>query len=99
MHDDIEIFCQIGKSLSTKKILMNVLGDQHMPLVILMNSYGRPCLSVLEENTVFGTGPDRLVKIKNPDKNEPTFEVKLDMTPNFHGYRLATTACIYIKFN
>ena len=78
---------------------MQVLGDQHMPLIMLFNSTGGQHLTVLQENTIFGSGTDRFVKIKNTDKNEPTIEVKLDGTPNPNGWALATTMCLYIKFN
>ena len=69
-----------------------------MPIVLLTKSNGLHA-TVLEENTVFGTGPDRFVKIKNSNKNEPTIEVKLNMTPNSNGWSLASTACLYIKFD
>ena len=70
-----------------------------MPLILLRNSSGGLHLTVLKENTVFGTGPDRFVKIKNSDKNEPTIEVKLDLTPNTNGWMLATKDCLYIELN
>ena len=69
-----------------------------MPIVLLTKSNGLHA-TVLEENTVHGTGPDRFVKIKNSNKNEPTIEVKLNMTPNSNGWSLASTACLYIKIN
>ena len=70
-----------------------------MPLILLFNSTGGLHLTVLQENTVFGSGPDRFVKIKNTDKNEPTIEVRLDGTINPKGWSLAATMCLYIKFN
>ena len=70
-----------------------------MPIVMLKNSNGDLHLTVLEVNTVFGSGNDRFVKIKNSNKNEPTIEVKLDMTPNSNGWSLAATACLYIKIS
>ena len=70
-----------------------------MPLIMLIHSNGEKHLTVLQENTVFGSGPDRFVKIKNTDKNEPTIEVRLDMTPNPKRWSLATTKCLYIEFN
>ena len=73
-----------------------------MPVVLLKNlTPGSHAIhaTVLQENTIFGSGPDRFVKIKNTDKNEPTIEVKLDGTPNPNGWSLATTTCLYIEFN
>ena len=70
-----------------------------MPIVMLKNPNGDLHLTVLEENIIFGTGPDRFVKIKNSNKNEPTIEVKLNMTPNSNGWLLASTASMYIKIN
>ena len=69
-----------------------------MPLVMLLNSNGGQHLTVLQENTIFGSESDRFVKIKNTDINEPTIEVKLDKTPNPKGWSLATTLCLYIEF-
>ena len=73
-----------------------------MPIVILKNtnpgSHGQH-LAVLEENNIFGSGPDRYVKIKNSDKNEPTIEAKLDLSPNQNGWSLLGTACFFIKFD
>ena len=97
-RDDIESFCQRGENLKFENFL-KVLGDQHMPLIMLFNSDGGQHLTVLQENTIFGSGPDRFVKIKNTDKNEPTIEVRLDMTPNPKRWSLATTKCLYIEFN
>ena len=73
-----------------------------MPIVMLQNSnigqHGQH-LAVLKENTVFGCGPDRFVKIKNSDQNEPEIEVKLDLSSNSNGWSLVATACIYIEFD
>ena len=70
-----------------------------MPLIMLVNSNGGLHLTVLQENTIFGNGPDRFVKIKNSNINEPTIEVKLDGTPNPNGWALGTTMCLYIEFD
>ena len=96
--DDIESFCQRGKALNFK-VFLQVLGDQHMPLIMLLNPDGEQHLTVLQENTVFESGPDRFLKIKNTDLNEPTIEVRLDMFPNPNGWALATTMCLYIEFD
>ena len=77
---------------------MQVLGDEHIPLIVLFNSAGGQHMTVLEENTIFGSGTDRYVKIKNTDKNEPTIEVKLDRTKNPNGWSLAINICMWIEF-
>ena len=81
---------------------MRISVDKHMPLVILKNTkpgHHGLHLAVLENNTVFGSGSDRYVKIKSSDKNEPTIEAKLDLSPNPNGWSLLGTACFYIKFD
>ena len=70
-----------------------------MPLVMLLHSNGGQHLTVLQENKIFGSGSDRFVKIKNSNINEPTIEVKLDMTPNPNGWALGTKMCLYIEFD
>ena len=73
-----------------------------MPVVILDNltagNHARHA-AVLEENTIFGSGSDRFVKIKNSYVNEPTIEVRLDLTPNPNGWALATDNCLYLQFH
>ena len=69
-----------------------------MPVVLLKNLTPGNHATVLQENTIFGSGPDRFVKIKNTDKNEPTIEVRLDQSPNPNGWALAATICMYIEF-
>ena len=81
---------------------MKVLGDKHMPLVMLKNTkpgHHGLHLAVLEEKSIFGSGHDRYVKIKNSDQNEPTIEAKLDLSPNKNGWSLLGTACFFIKFD
>ena len=56
-------------------------------------------LTVLQENKIFGSGPNRFIKIKNSNINEPIIEVKLDGTVNPNGWSLAATMCMYIEFN
>ena len=79
--------------------------DLHMPIVMLENiNSGNhdKHLVVLKENTVFGNGFDRFVKIKNSDKNESVIDVTLDNTlppPNQSGWKLVAPICFYIKFN
>ena len=72
-----------------------------MPVVILDNltpgNHARHA-AVLKENTIFGSGPDRFVKIKNTYSNESTIEVKLDQSPNQNGWALAAPICMYIEF-
>ena len=72
-----------------------------MPIVMLKNNksgqHGQH-LAVLEENTIFGSGCDQYVKLKNSDENEPTIEVKLDLSPNPNGWSLAGPSCFYIEF-
>ena len=70
-----------------------------MPLITLAHSKSGYHLTVLQENTIFGSGAERFAKIKNTDKNEPIIEVKLDGTPNQKGWALARSMCMYIKFN
>ena len=76
-----------------------------MPIVMLENiNSGNhdKHLVVLKENTVFGNGFDRFVKIKNSDKNESVIDVTLDNTlppPNQSGWKLVAPVCFYIKFN
>ena len=73
-----------------------------MPVVVLENltsgQHARHA-TVMEENKIFGSGPDRFVKIKNSNINETTIEVKLDMTPNPNGWALAANICLYIQFH
>ena len=73
-----------------------------MPVVMLENltpgNHARHA-TVLKENKIFGSGPDRFVKIKNTDAFDPIIEVKLDMTPNPDGWALATNNCLYIEFS
>ena len=72
-----------------------------MPVVILENlTPGNHAIhaTVLEENKIFGNGPDRFVKIKNSYINEPTIKVRLDLTPNPNGWALATDICLYLQF-
>ena len=72
-----------------------------MPLVILDNlTSGNHTqhVAVLKKNTIFGSGPDRFVKIKNTYSNEATIEVKLDQNPNPNGWALAAPICMYIEF-
>ena len=97
-QDDIESLCQRGKTFKFENIIQ-VLGDQHTPLIFLVTPNGEQHCTVLQEVTIFGSGPDRFVKIKNTDKKEPTIEVRLDGTPNPKGWSLAATMCLYIKFN
>ena len=72
-----------------------------MPVVILENltpgNHVRHA-TVLKENTIFGSGPNRFVKIKNTNVNEPSIEVTLDMAPNPNGWALAAPMCMYIEF-
>ena len=76
-----------------------------MPHIVMLKNnnsveYGQH-LGVLEKNTIFESGRDRYVKVKN-SANEPTIEVeqvKLDLTPNSNGWSLAAPSCFYIEFN
>ena len=77
-------------------------GDPHMPVVILENlTPGNHAqhAAVLQENNIFGRGSNSFVKIKNTYTDEPTIEVKLDMTPNPNGWALAANICLYIQFH
>ena len=72
-----------------------------MPVVILENltpgNHARHA-AVLQENKIFGSGPDRFVKIKNTYTTEPTIEVRLDQNPTPNGWALAAPICMYIEF-
>ena len=72
-----------------------------MPVVMLENltpgNHARHA-AVLKENTIFGNGPDRFVKIKNTYSNEATIEVTLDQIPNSNGWALGAPICMYIEF-
>ena len=73
-----------------------------MPIVMLKNNTpGQHVLhlAVLQQNAVFGFGRDRYVRVKNSDGNEPTIEVKLNLSPNSNGWSLAAPSCFYIEFN
>ena len=73
-----------------------------MPIVMLTNvnpGHHSQHLAVLKKNTVFRSGRNRYVVIKNSDKNEPTIEVNLNLSPNRNGWSLLGTACFYIKFD
>ena len=70
-----------------------------MPVVVLENLMKKDANGkhlrhtvVLEENKIFGEGPNRVVKLKNTYKKEPTIELKLDGTPNSEGWALARSA-------
>ena len=53
--------------------------------------------AIMKENTIYGTGNDRFIKLKNSSEKEPEIEIKLNMTPNQNGWKLNSPDCIYVE--
>ena len=78
-----------------------------MPVVLIDKSFVNPkgeqilirhC-ATMKESTIYGTGADRFIKLKNSSEKEPELEVKLNMASNQNGWKLSSPDCIYIKLD